>query len=914
MAQVEFIYKGITTIIPCQRSQKMEEICNNFINKTKIKEKEIYYFYGGKGGAQFDKNLTFEQMANHLDKSRKKMSIVVQDNEVDNDDKSNTTLKNIICPECQNNIKMEIKNYKINLFECKNKHTTNNILFNEFEKTQTIDLTKIKCGICKEKDKSTTFNNEFYKCYDCNINLCPLCKTKHEKNHNVLNYDKINYICTEHNEQFTCYCKKCQINLCFMCEDQHYQHEIFSLAKMMKDKKELSAKLEELKKSKDILNENINKIITILIDVKEMFDMFYKLEENIFNNYNKDERNYELLYNINELINYNNIIKNDINLINNENNIRKKVDYILNIYEPKQEMKINNFSLILQKKYQKPFGLSEIYIGDKTGYINSVLQSFFNLKYLTKYLICFKDLFLTDEKSSPLLKSFIKIILNLSNKTEYSRGIKYELIEFYENLKKFKRFKDAQDEDTTEIILNLLELLNKDIFIIKKEESKVLYNFINYNSDFNCYLENNNINTYDFKNYIKEFISENKSIISNLFFFMIRSNNICPICHQSFSTFVFQKSIIFELEEIIAFKYSNPKNQIYSNNLSLNQFKQMSPKDLMDFNNPFNQMKQTNFMNPFNPITPKDLMYFNNPFNQMKQMNPMNPFNQIEPEEIMELLNIMNQINPMNSINPKILMNPISSKDLKDLMNPFGTKDLKNLKDLMNPILPKNLMYINNLKKLKNQIYLIDQILIIHFLMARKIPINSRSLIYQIYSNEPKSPIYKLNSFVSKNEWNFFEKKNIMLDRKQLDQFSVDLKDAFEYYKSKIYFGMDDQDRCKNCFKANYIMMNSFFTLPKYLIINLNKSNKNLEVKFTFPEIIDLKEEVQYNLDSQVYRLICAITRAENINNHYISFSYLEDQKKWYKFDDHQVRETTFNEVSSLGRGICNLIYEKIDL
>ena len=108
-------------------------------------------------------------------------------------------------------------------------------------------------------------------------------------------------------------------------------------------------------------------------------------------------------------------------------------------------------------------------------------------------------------------------------------------------------------------------------------------------------------------------------------------------------------------------------------------------------------------------------------------------------------------------------------------------------------------------------------------------------------------------------------------------------------------------------------MMNSFVTLPKYLIINLNKSNKNLNVKFTFPEIIDLKEEVQYNLDSQVYRLICAITRAENINNHYISFSYLEDQKKWYKFDDDQVRETTFNEVSSLG-SICNLIYEKIDL
>ena len=58
-----------------------------------------------------------------------------------------------------------------------------------------VDLTKIKCGVCKEKNKSITFNNVFYKCADCNINLCPLCKTKHNKNHNIFNYDKINYIC-----------------------------------------------------------------------------------------------------------------------------------------------------------------------------------------------------------------------------------------------------------------------------------------------------------------------------------------------------------------------------------------------------------------------------------------------------------------------------------------------------------------------------------------------------------------------------------------------------------------------------------------------------------------------------------------------------------------------------------------------
>ena len=746
MAQVEFIYKGITTIIPCQRSQKMEEICNNFINKTKIKEKEIYYFYGGKGGAQFDKNLTFEQMANHLDNSRKKMSIVVQDNEVDNNDKSNTTLKNIICPECQNNIKMEIKNYKINLFECKNKHTKNNILFNEFEKTQTIDLTKIKCGICKEKDKSTTFNNEFYKCCDCNINLCPLCKTKHEKNHNVLNYDKINYICTEHNEQFTSYCKKCQINLCFMCEDQHYQHKIFSLAKMMKDKKELNTKLEELKKSKDILNENINKIITILNDVKEMFDMFYKLEENIFNNYNKNERNYELLYNINELINYNNIIKNDINLINNENKIRNKVNYILNIYEyksiipiPIQEMQKNSFCLIFQKEnnYQWPLGLSNFQKEDSISYINSVLQSFFNLKNLTKYLIDLKDLFLTAKNSSHLLKSFIKSILYLSKKSKDSKGLtENERMELYKNLKNFISFNNfpKEDNNTYTIILGLLELLNKDLFIIRKEESKNLNNFINFkeNSNFLLYLKNNGIDVDYFIDNIKEFITKNKSIISNLFFFMIRVFIICPRCHQGFSLFAFQRSIILELEEIIAFKYSNPKNQMFNINL----------------------------LNPLNLIRP------------MSFINVKDLINSIEPINLMNQNNIMN-LNLQNFVRNPLAQNIMNQMDQNNLRNIMNLIDLKELKDIMNQ---NNQMNLIDLNKLKNQIYLIEQILSLHLMSVKNLNIpfdemkdlkkdlkeDLKNLTNQIYSIEPMNPKYSINSFFPNNQMYFLDRKKIL--------------------------------------------------------------------------------------------------------------------------------------------------------
>ena len=39
----------------------------------------------------------------------------------------------------------------------------------EFNNTQNIDISQIKCYKCKNKSKFDTFNHEFYICYDCNI-------------------------------------------------------------------------------------------------------------------------------------------------------------------------------------------------------------------------------------------------------------------------------------------------------------------------------------------------------------------------------------------------------------------------------------------------------------------------------------------------------------------------------------------------------------------------------------------------------------------------------------------------------------------------------------------------------------------------------------------------------------------------
>jgi len=263
------------------------------------------------------------------------MTILVINNKIRNDYKNLIRAKNIICPQCGEDIKMEINNYKLNLFECKNNHKSDNIPLKEFEKAQMIDLINIKCEICKENNIAKTYNNEFYKCYECNINICPLCKLKDDKDHNIINYDKINYICNKHNEPFIHYCNKCDINICSLCEEKHLEHEKILLKKMVIDKKELITKLNELKKAIDPFNDFINKIIEELNTVKDNINNYYKLEEYMINNYEPKEINYEIIYNINEIINNNNDIINDINQINNNKKIQNKFYNIINLYNKK---------------------------------------------------------------------------------------------------------------------------------------------------------------------------------------------------------------------------------------------------------------------------------------------------------------------------------------------------------------------------------------------------------------------------------------------------------------------------------------------------------------------------------------------------------------------------------------------------
>ena len=318
MAEVKFTYEGRNTSVQCDENEKIKDIIKKFMIKiNKGENTNLYYLYNG---GRINEDLTFNEQANQLDKNRKKMNVIVYNNFEELKKNNEITSKDIICLDCKEDCLIDIKNFKINFNGCKNNHAYNNILLNFYELTQKIDLNEIVCDICKKQNKGNTNNNEFYVCNNCNKNICPLCKSIHDKNHIIINYDDKNYICKKHNDIFNKFCKTCNENICIICEDKHNNHDILDLSKIFIQKEDLNKVMEELKKSIDKFKSKINIIKEIFDKMINIMYIYYKINNDIVNNYNINKRNYYNLSNIYNLKNYNEIlIKNINNMINNDN-------------------------------------------------------------------------------------------------------------------------------------------------------------------------------------------------------------------------------------------------------------------------------------------------------------------------------------------------------------------------------------------------------------------------------------------------------------------------------------------------------------------------------------------------------------------------------------------------------------------
>ena len=353
--EIEFIYQGQHINIQCNTRNILINIFHNFANKAQIDINSVYFLYSG---TIMERTSTVEKVINNNDKERKKMSILVNNKYYSNQKGMIIKSKDISCPKCGEPARINIKDYKI-LLQCKSGHNKGNILFDEYKGTQKLNISKIICNKCNINSKSNTYKNVFFRCYSCNMDLCPLCKDNHNNEHKIINYDDKNYRCVGHNKIFNSYCKECEKNLCLYCEQEHNEkkHKIINYINILPKINNVNNDIKILKDKIDKFKTIINDIIIKLKKVEENIEYFYDINKEIINSLNNNNINYEILYNYNKIKDVD--IINDINkIINNEldnHNIINILDIYTKMTNKYNDEIIINYNIIEEKEI-KLFG------------------------------------------------------------------------------------------------------------------------------------------------------------------------------------------------------------------------------------------------------------------------------------------------------------------------------------------------------------------------------------------------------------------------------------------------------------------------------------------------------------------------------------------------------------------------------
>ena len=274
MAKVIFNLKGVELTIQCTKAEKMENICQKFSQKVQMELKNILFLYNG---SLVKRDLTCEQQMSNQDKEKNEMKILAFDINNNNQNNDIHKTKDIICPECKENSFIKFNLFSISLSGCQNNHAIYDLSLEEFDKIQTNDFSLITCQICK-KNRSDSYNNLFYKCLHCKINLCPICKNEHEKNantHKIIDYDKINYVCLTHNDTFIKYCNDCKKNLCLKCEKEHKNHKCIYFGDIIPEDNNITNSSIKLKKNIEDLSKDIKLIFESLNNILNNLNIYY---------------------------------------------------------------------------------------------------------------------------------------------------------------------------------------------------------------------------------------------------------------------------------------------------------------------------------------------------------------------------------------------------------------------------------------------------------------------------------------------------------------------------------------------------------------------------------------------------------------------------------------------------------------
>jgi len=484
MAEIIFTYNTIPTVIPCNKNEFMKEICQRFANKVQINISKVYFLYGGQ---TLDINQTFNNVLKDYDKNSNRINVLVYSYENKNENNNPEISKDIICSKCGNICLINFNKYKINISGCINNHLINDIAFSEFQNFQKIDSSKILCNDCKNNNKRNSYN--FYKCLTCKKNLCPLCMNQAHKEHDYIEYDKINYTCNLHNEYFSSYCKKCNRNLCMFCESEHkdkeniiYYRDILPKKDVMKNQKE------EIKNVINKFKEKIQEIKIILESIISNLEIYYNINDGLLKNFEKKNRNFQLFKNMNEIINNNFNILKELNVIKNENNKIKFFNYALNIYEQMNNKNINNNLNKISNSIQKEninFGVDGTQEEQKLMKKNSESIKISENKIKNE---------IKDERNKDILinQGISKNILDKEKTIE-------------SNHEKNKSIQEKKFMDKKEILFDKINKNDKNLYFVNASKEMGKYD------DMCNFLEN------EIKKRTSDFNSEERNLISNAY-------------------------------------------------------------------------------------------------------------------------------------------------------------------------------------------------------------------------------------------------------------------------------------------------------------------------------------------------------------------------------------------------------------
>ena len=339
MFKVYFEFEGKAIIIQCKENDKMKQIFKKFIEKINVDITSLYFMYSG--NIINNDELLLGEIINDIDKRVNQIKIIVVKKDADNSNIYLEKSKEIICPECKESAFIYFKNYKM-FFKCKNGHELKDFLFEQYEKTQKIDISNIICEQCKKNKKSNTYNQIFYRCNSCKMNLCPLCKQNHDRSHKIINYEQKNFICPIHNENYSLYCKSCKQNICIFCGNEHTKHETISFGNIIPNIADLRTKYKNLNENINKLKQSVAELINILNRTVNIFDIYSTIINDIINNYKNKNINYHVLNNIKGIFNH--YIIEDLDKIINDQNSINKFSYIVNIYNNIANKKIIHIS------------------------------------------------------------------------------------------------------------------------------------------------------------------------------------------------------------------------------------------------------------------------------------------------------------------------------------------------------------------------------------------------------------------------------------------------------------------------------------------------------------------------------------------------------------------------------------------